>query len=358
MQDVYEQLRERLDDLAVGFPSTTSGVELKILRRLFNPEEAEFFLKMAPIPEAPVDAARRMGLDAEHTAELMEKMAEKGLLFRVRKGENVKYAAVPFIVGIFEFQLNSMDRELAGDLKDYFEEGLGHVMQGNSVPVMRSIPINRELVAEWPIAPYEDAIQIVEAQETIAVAPCICRTSSRLLDEGCDKPLEACFMFGSHAHFYVENGMGRYITQDEAKDILRRNEEEGLVLQPYNTQKVGGMCSCCGDCCGMLRSLKKQPSPAQAVKSNYFAVVAEDDCIGCETCIDRCQMEAIVMVDDKAKVDLNRCIGCGLCISTCSGDALRLVKKAETDQYTPPRSGVEHFLALAKERKKNVMPRP
>ncbi len=149
--------------------------------------------------------------------------------------------------------------------------------------------------------------------------------------------------------------MGRYISVEEAKEILRKNEEAGLVMQPFNSKKAGGMCSCCGDCCGMLRSLKKQPVPSASVQSNYYAVVDEDDCTGCETCLDRCQMEAITIVDEKAKINLDRCIGCGLCVTTCPTDAAKLVKKSESEQYVPPESGAETYMRIAMERGKNPL---
>ncbi len=352
MSDIYEQLRQRIDDMGTGYPATHSGVEIKILEKIFSQADAEMFLMLTPMLEAPTVVAERMKLPENKTAAHLEDMALRGLIFRQKKGDNARYAAVPFVVGIFEFQLNRVDRELAEYLDDYYEEALGKTFQAYSTPVMRSIPINAELVSQWPIAPYEDAMAIIDSQKTIAVANCICRSTAQIADNGCDKPLETCFLFGSHGAYYVDNGMGRYIEKEEAKAIIRRNDEAGLVMQPFNSQHVGGMCSCCGDCCGMLRSLKKQDSPAEAVKSNYFATVNAEDCTGCETCLDRCQMEAIDMVDDKAVIELKRCIGCGLCVSTCPTDAMALVKKAEDALYVPPQSGMETYIRIAQERGK------
>jgi MinD superfamily P-loop ATPase len=146
--------------------------------------------------------------------------------------------------------------------------------------------------------------------------------------------------------------LGRYITTEEAKEIIKKNEEEGLVMQPFNSQKVGGMCSCCGDCCGMLRSLKKQPNPAEAVQSNYYARVDEELCTGCETCVDRCQMDAIDVVDGISTILLNRCIGCGLCATTCPEEAIRLIKKSEDQLYQPPQTGGETVVRIMQERGK------
>jgi len=48
MKDIYEKLRKRLDDLATGYPATENGVEIRILKRLFIEEEAEFFYISPP----------------------------------------------------------------------------------------------------------------------------------------------------------------------------------------------------------------------------------------------------------------------------------------------------------------------
>lgn len=356
MGDVYIRLRERLDDLSVGYPSTQSEIELRILKRLFTEEEAELFLKLFLFPETPKQAAERLHWDEGHTAELMERMAKRGLLFRLRKGGGVRYATVPFIIGILEHQLNRLGKEFALEIDEYFQAGLEERLQAFKTPVMRSIPINRQIAVKWPIVPYEDVLEIINNQEIIVLAPCICRTWMKKLDKGCGKPVETCLIFGSYGNYYVENKMGRYISKEEAYEVVKRNDEVGLVMQPFNSQKVGGMCSCCGDCCGMLRSLKKQPKPAAAVRSNYYAEVEAGECVGCETCLDRCQMEAIQMKDEKAVLDLDRCIGCGLCVTTCSTGAMRLVKKPEDQQYLPPGSAVETYMKIAMERGKNLMP--
>ena len=127
-------------------------------------------------------------------------------------------------------------------------------------------------------------------------------------------------------------------------------------MQPFNSQKAGVMCSCCGVCCEMLGSLEKQPVPSAAVKSNYFAMVNADKCNGCEICLDRCQMEMITIGEDTAAVNLYPCIGCGLCATACPTEAAQLVKKTENEHYQPPKSEAEVFMQLAIERNKHTIP--
>ncbi len=352
MTDVYEKLRVHLDNMAVGYPETESKIEIRLLQRLFTEKEAGLFLQLMPFLESPEDASKRLNLDAGELAVMMEQMAKKGLLFRKRDEDRVRFAAVPYVVGIFEFQVNAMDEAFARDNEEYFETAFVNKIQSFKTPVLRSVPINRQIVADWPVAPYEDVLDIIDKQDKIAVTRCICRTQSKLTGRECDKPLENCFSFGSHADYYVENGLGHYISKEDAKAIIIKNEQDGLVMQPFNSQKVGGMCSCCGDCCGVLRSLKKQPKPAEAVQSNYFAQVDEDECSGCETCLERCQMDAIDFPDGLASINLDRCIGCGLCVTTCPTEAIALIKKPEDQLYVPPESGMETYIRIAQERGK------
>jgi electron transport complex protein RnfB len=352
MKNIYERLRARLDDLATGYPATESKIEIRLLERLFTEEEAELYLHLSPLLQKPVDVAKQLGRDSDDISGMMERMAQKGLLFRKRNGDLVRYSAVPYVVGIFEHQLGRMDEGFARDHEEYFETAFGRTIQSFKTPVLRTIPINRQLVAEYPVAPYEDVLQIIDNQEKIAIAPCVCRTTTKLAGKGCDKPVENCFSFGSHADYYVENGMGRFITREEAREIVRKNEEAGLVMQPFNSQKIGGMCSCCGDCCGVLRSLKMHPSPAEMVQSNYFAQVDETECTGCETCLERCQMDAIAVTDGIAAINLNRCIGCGLCVTTCPVDAIELIKKPVNRLYEPPQTGAETYIRIMQERGK------
>jgi Pyruvate/2-oxoacid:ferredoxin oxidoreductase delta subunit len=198
--------------------------------------------------------------------------------------------------------------------------------------------------------PYEQARKLIEEQNKIVVAPCICRKEHSMIGQGCGKLAEACLTFSSAAYFYESNGLGRSISREEALRILEKAEEEALVLQPTNAQKVYSMCLCCGDCCQILKSLKRLPKPATLVHTNYYTCIRKEECIGCETCVDRCQMGAISMQNGTAEVNLDYCIGCGLCVTSCGCDAIDLIRKEEKDCYIPPANVVETLMRIAHER--------
>lgn len=350
--DIYRQLQERLDQYSMGFPATESGVEIEILKELFSEGDAAMFLHLTPKPETPEEVAGRIGSPVAEVAARLEEMANRGLLFRLRKGAGAKYGAIPFVHGLFEFQVATLSPRLAGLVQRYMDEGFHGAITRGAAAFLRPVPVQRTIEVMHHVAAYEDAAQILRSVGRVVVTDCICRKQKRLVGKGCDAPLEACFMFGSMGRYYVDRGMGREIDADEAIRILTAAQEAGLVTQPATAQNPGGMCNCCGDCCGVLTALKRHPRPAEKVLSNYFAEIDRDLCTGCQTCLDRCQMEATRLhPDGVAEVLRERCIGCGLCVASCPEGAARLVPKPEGERRIPPATGFDQMAFMAEIRR-------
>lgn len=349
MTDVYQQLATFLDNLPAGYPSTESGVELRILKRLFTPEEAEIAMTLTLMPESATDIAVRTGVDEAALATRLEAMAGKGLIFRITKKGRTLYSAAQFVVGIWEYHLNSLDEGLVRDVNEYMPVLLKKGWLETTTKQLRVVPVSASISANMAIMPYEAAEAIIEAQSKIVISPCICRREQKLVAKGCDKPMEACFSFGSAAYYYEQNGLGHEIDKTEALERLRSGIEAGLVLQPGNQQKPANICMCCGCCCGILKNLRSLDKPAQVVHTNYYATVDEASCTACEACVERCQMDAI-SVEDTARVDRDRCIGCGLCVTDCPTEAIRLIQKGSDECYTPPRNVFETYMNIARER--------
>ena len=348
-QDVYERLAAFLDSLPAGFPRTESGVEIRILKRLFTKEEAALACHLVMWPE-PVDTiAQRVNKPVSELADVLYEMSRKGLIGRSDRSEGPMYTAAQYVIGIWEYHVNTLDEGLIKDMNEYIPF-LFDAMTQIKTQQLRTIPIGASLEGQGAVMPYEDARQLIEKQRKILVAPCICRKEHTMIGKGCGKLKEACLVFSSGAYFYEKNGIGRSITKEEALDILRQAEEQGLVLQPSNAQRIMNICLCCGDCCQVLKAIKRYPKPAEFVHSNYYATVRADECIACEICLERCQMDAIQMKDDVAEIDPDRCIGCGLCVTTCGTQAIDLIRKDEKDCHVPPADIVETYMRIAQER--------
>jgi ferredoxin len=355
MSDIYQQLQGYFDSMGSGFPKTDEGLEIKVLQMMYSEKEAALFLKMSHKKETPREAANRLDLDENRLSEDLEAMARKGLIWREREGDKTYFSTAPFVVGILEYQVKRLaeDPKFAQSVAVYgLSGGLMKSLASSGEQHMRTIPINRQLVDKWPIATFDDAVEIINGHDKIAVGLCSCRTIFNSIGmKKCDNPIETCIGFGKMAEYYLENNFAREISKDEAIHIITKSDEYGMVLQPFNGKDIGALCSCCGDCCTILLSLKMRPYPAQDVRSSYFAKVEPDSCSGCELCIERCQIEAIrINEDNTAVVDLNRCIGCGLCVTTCPADAVSLVKKPESELYDPPKDLNEAHEIMARKR--------
>lgn len=345
---IYEALAEHLDRLPAGFPRTPEGVEIRILKMLFTPQEAELATLLTLKPESPGEFAGRTGQDAVEMSGKLEDMSRKGLIFRIRRGSRVLYMAAQFFLGIWEFHVNDLSPELIRDIYEYFPYYFGQFNAYTSQA--RTIPQLGVLASEQAVMPYDEARRIVSAQEKIAVAPCLCRKAHGILGGDCKKPMETCLTFADAANYYEENGLARRIDVDEAMRILGNAEENGLVLQSNNTQKPVNICSCCGCCCLILKNLKGLPEPAKYAGSNYFAVLDPKRCSGCRTCIERCQMDAVIMDGETALILKERCIGCGLCVPTCPEDAIALNAKIKEEQWVPPSRFKDIYSRIANER--------
>jgi ferredoxin len=347
MADVYTQLAKHLDSLPAGFPATESGVEIRILKKLFTPREAEIAAQLSMMPQTAESVAPKVDMEVEELGRALELMAQKGLIFRHRKKGSVSYMAAQFVVGIWEYHVNDLDEELVRYFNEYVPTLMRSAWERTRTKQMRIIPVSEDVQPDVAVMPFDQAEQIIASQSRIAVAPCICRKERGMLGEACEAPVETCLIFGGGADFYLENGLGREIDREEALQIVERGKEAGLVLQPSNAQKPVAMCMCCGCCCQILRNVKRMDRPSQMVHSNFQARVDPEVCSGCGACQDLCPMEAII-VQDTADIRQDRCIGCGVCVNGCEFGALHL-KPRET-VYEPPRNVVQTYMNMARER--------
>lgn len=355
--DQYRELQQHLDKMPVGFPPTESGIEIKLLKHLFTPKQVQIALQLKFIGEPIKNIYRRLKkkdfiASKEDLEKKLDEMYFKGLIYRVTKKNTDTnfYASAPFVIGMYEFQLNSLTPEFYKDSEKYLNEVyVREEYNKTGIPQLRVVPLDQVVENENLVYNYDNIEQIIEnIGEPIAVMDCICRKGTDLIGNPCKKTdlRETCLTFRRGAVSFIEKGLAREITKEEALKLVEEAKEDGLVLQPGNSISPMSMCICCGCCCGVLVAQKELPGLSRFFATNFYAEVDQDLCEGCGICEGRCNLGAVHVVENLAQVDREKCIGCGVCVPKCSSGAMNLLsKEVET---IPPKDTLTTYTTIMK----------
>ncbi len=352
---VYRQLQVQLDQYPIGYPATKSGVEIDILKYFFTPLQAKIALclTLRSIPVSPIRKRLKnkfhVELSHDDLAAMLDDMFVKGTIRRSENTGSPRYGVAMLAIGMFEYQVDALTPEFVEMMHRYFDEAFSEEFFRSSLPQLRTSPHLRAIVPEYLVDTYDNMRHfITHTKETLHVANCVCKQGEALMGMPCKQTnnYEVCLLIGSTG--YAARGRAREISKEECLKILDLAEEKGMVLQPGNSRKPSCICICCGCCCGVLTTAKKQPRPARFFATNYYARIETSSCTGCGACVKRCQMDAIVADGKTFQVDMDRCIGCGLCVTRCKPTAARLIKK---DKATVPPMNTEIlYLSILMER--------
>ena len=260
----------------------------------------------------------RMRLETDFSAEDLAKKTRKSLDFvqtqcdklvkagvirtRVRRGVLCYYYPI-WVPGIMEGILSNREQcdahpELGACFEEYTRIRVGMLapMLGNGVNFMRVMPVMSAIENDTHKASYDEISTLIEKAWAISVGPCSCRRSRRLMGEGCGHLEEdMCLYLNDNAISFSKNGEHRLITKEEAYEILRRAEDNGLVHevnQSLGFDDVTAICNCCGCSCYALRIAELFRSP-NGVSSNFIARVDKDKCVACGQCVENCQTNAV-----------------------------------------------------------------
>ena len=335
MAESYRLLAERLDGLPNGFPLTEDGAELRLLAKLFTSEEAELTAQLRLTLETAAQIAERTGKNPLEVSRSLKGLARRGLITCKKIDQGLGFGLMPFVVGFYEMQMESMDAELAQLFEDYYRKVADRLL--SVLPqVHRIVPVNETIRNDMEIRPYESAVSILDRAQAWGVVDCICRKQKTLIGEPCEHPIDVCMVLSPTPAVFDNSTAVRALTRKEAQETLQRAAKAGLVHSVNNSQEdVWYICNCCTCSCGILRGMKEMGVANVVARSAFVNFVNEELCIGCESCESACQFEAL-SYSGTAKVDAVRCVGCGVCVVACPEGALSLVRRPEMEVRMPP----------------------
>lgn len=341
-QETYKKLADALNARSITYPSVPCDEFYAFAKELFTPEQAEIASSMPTKPVTVEELASKMkGANVGQLSKQLEEMADKGLV-RAKESDGKKYYEfMPLVPGILELQfmhgrVDERTKRLAQLLKNY-AKALKNIMMTSppsvvsvDTSVARKVSVEKEAFNLATILPYDEVMKLIDTTEYIAAGTCVCRHQGDLLDRPCDKPKSnLCMIFGPSAEFANSHGFVRLLSKEEARQSIEEAEKAGLVHTYANSDDryIDLLCNCCGCHCFILRGVSRSPSPSHAVIANWIVMIADEACVGCAACIDRCWMKALKMEGDIAVRDANRCIGCGICMYVCPTDAMKLARR-------------------------------
>ncbi len=350
----YVKLSKVLNIIPNGFPEVEDGSHLRLLEWIYEPEEAELAGKLRINAETVEKMARRLKIPENELAKKLEIMESKGQLRISKSKDEKKYGLLPFVVGIYEEQIHRMDPKFAEVFEDYIQKCQGRIIFSKKPAIQRIVPVNSVIKTELEIHSYNQAEQMIRNAKSWGVRDCICKIQQEMIGDPCEYPDKVCLTFSGKENRYEGSYQTTTITMEESLRILRETEEAGLIHSSMNVENGHTyICNCCTCCCGVLRGLVEWGQPHAFVKSDYIMHVEEELCIGCGKCIDRCQFNALELVNKKISIS-DKCIGCGVCALVCPKEALNLVDRKPRKVKKPPKNIIMWMLKRAFNRGVNI----
>ena len=286
-------------------PMNDGAPFVEMFRLLISEEECELGMHIPNKPTSVEKIAESAKVPVDKAAALLKHMSQKGACFeRITKDGKCFYNITPFIPGFYEFVMTDPETKKNKDVAFQFRRTLnelGVLLRNVSVQgggLMKVTPVMKEINAQQKVYSFEDVLTFVNSAHTYSVADCACRTAGKLVGKGCEHPIEGtCMQFDETADYYVRTGRGRYVTKEEAIQILEYTEKSGLVhcaFQVEGKDYTTFICNCCGCACAGLRQINRLDANPMS-HSNFRAKIDNDKCVACGECVTICPMNAVTM---------------------------------------------------------------
>ena len=242
----YRQLAHALDGLPNRFPPAPDESDLRLLAKLFTPEQAILAAGLLPEPETPAQIFQRLERDPHETAILLKGMSQNGLIAAGKTAlGRLGFSLLPFVVGIYENQNERIDKELAQLFEDYYLQAFGSALEIKP-QVHRVIPVGESIPNTMEVQPFESVSGLIERTQAWGVLDCICRKQKALIGQACKHPVDVCLVFADTPEAFAGSSYIRPLTREGAYQTLHRAAQAGLVHCVSNNQRDTWYAAFCG----------------------------------------------------------------------------------------------------------------
>ena len=243
---------------------TYNDPEYKILEPIIDDEMCAIMMHLRLEANRTVeDVARRAKQSVEYTQTQLDKLAKTGAVrYRYVDGKRCYFYPI-WVPGIMEGILANREQcdkyPVLGESFEAYTRRRPPMLDSGKTGMffMRVMPVMSAIENDTRTASYDELKTLIENATAISVGPCSCRRARRLMGEGCGHLEEdMCMYLNDNAVCYSEQGYHRLITKEEAYEILRRAEDNGLVHEINQTpgfEDATAICNCCGCSCFALR---------------------------------------------------------------------------------------------------------
>lgn len=286
----------------------TSDPEYWALNAVLTKEEVKFLLsfKKTRVAYSPEEIAKRNNMSLEDTKKMIDHLCWVGVLEMNRENEDhhKQYNVPIFVPGSAEFMM--MNDELTAqhpELATFFNlmtqmplEGVTPMVPPGGAGIgMHVIPVEKAIEHENKSVSVEHISHWLKKYDNYSVGQCTCRKQQAMRGEGSGEINgEYCMGVGDMAEYCVDKGMGRYISYEEALELLERCERHGFVHQITNIDgedKIVAICNCAPGVCNALRTSQLYNTPNMSA-SAYRAHVDAAKCVACGKCVEVCPVGA------------------------------------------------------------------
>jgi ferredoxin len=290
---------------------------------------------------------------------ILQALSRKGLLFSSKTPEGEMGYALQQVGFSFPqtFFWKGEDtphaRNMAALVAKYFNRQVTQEAYSSKTNAYRYIPVSGTIEPDiQSVYPHHGMESVLERARDFALCHCSCRMIARLRGRPCEHPTEVCIKFDEVARYVIDRKLGKKISRDEAREIIRQTEEAGLVHFVDNAKgDIKHNCNCCGCACWNVGAIRRRKIPRDSIMATYFIrETDEDECTGCGECADICPVQAVTMDGDLPVTDMNWCIGCGVCVSKCPTGAARLELRQDRSGELPAGSFRELHETILKEK--------